>query len=157
VDRARRALSGSLKRLGRDRIDLYMLHEPDYSLLDTDEWLRWLEDERQHVAWFGIALDTARLAPFLRNESRLASIIQTFDSIAGHEADVILKTGRPLQVTYGYVSSFEGRRSEDVGAVLASALQRNATGSIIVSTAKAERLSQYRNAVELADRQISGA
>ena len=55
VKRARSALSASLRRLGRERIDLYLWHEPDLRLIATDEWLRWLEDERARVAWFGVA------------------------------------------------------------------------------------------------------
>ena len=49
IARARDALSGSLRRLGRERVDLYLLHEPELELLDADEWLRWLESERDRL------------------------------------------------------------------------------------------------------------
>src|ERR1700676_1137003 len=38
VTQARKSLDGSLRRLGRERIDLYLLHEAQAHLLATDEW-----------------------------------------------------------------------------------------------------------------------
>jgi hypothetical protein len=48
-----------------------------------------------------------------------------------------------LQITYGYVSAARQVGLLDVAAVLASALRRNKTGSVIVSTRKLARLRQY--------------
>ncbi|TXL72293.1 aldo/keto reductase [Vineibacter terrae] len=143
VERARVALSASLRRLGRERVDLYLLHEPELHLLDTDEWLRWLEGERDRVRWFGIALNTARLGPFVQEASPLAPVIQTFDSTSAREADIVVNAGRPLQMTYGYVSAARQEERFDINALLGGALQRNRTGSIIVSTRKIDRLAQY--------------
>jgi aryl-alcohol dehydrogenase-like predicted oxidoreductase len=144
--RARRSLESSLRRLGRDCIDLYMLHEPEFALLAADEWLRWLEDEvgAGRVRYFGIAVDASRLKPFLAAASPLAEIVQTTDSLSGREADTLLTHGRPLQITYGYVSSAIRRnRSVDVGAVLSQALARNSKGAVIVSTRRPERMALY--------------
>lgn len=140
VARARAALSASLKRLGRERIDLYLLHEPDARLIAADEWLRWLEDERRRVGAFGVAGASQRVAPFIESASPLAAVVQTQDSIAGREADALIRAGRPLQLTYGYVSAARG---EAAAAVLAAALRRNRTGSILVSTRRIDRLPQY--------------
>jgi D-threo-aldose 1-dehydrogenase len=143
VSRAKEMLSASLRRLGRDWIDLYMLHEADLHLLNTDEWLRWLENERNRVRRFGIAADSKRVVPFLESGNPFTSVIQINDSIRGREADSVLRAGRPLQITYGYVSSLRGTDTLDIRAVLKAALLRNRTGSIIVSTTKISRLSQY--------------
>src|SRR5271169_1306729 len=105
VDRARKSLDGSLRRLGRIRIDLYLLHEPEAHLLAADEWLSWLESERDRVAAFGIAADAATLPAFLTGRHPLARIVQCSDSIANAEADVLIRAGVPLQITYGYIAS----------------------------------------------------
>jgi aryl-alcohol dehydrogenase-like predicted oxidoreductase len=143
VDRARAQLSASLRRLGRERIDLYLLHEPDLRLVCTEEWLRWLEDERDRVAWFGVAGVHQTLAPFVETANPLARVVQTDDSIDGREADFLTRRGRPLQLTYGYVSALSGKATLDAAAALTSALRRNQTGSVIVSTRKIARLPQY--------------
>lgn len=143
VARARDALTGSLRRLGRERVDLYLLHEPELELLDSDEWLRWLESERDRVARFGIAVDPRRLKRFLIAATPLASIIQTVDSIEDREADIVLEHDRPLQITYGYISAARRLGPVDVPTVLAAALHRNSRGSVIVSTRKLDRLGQY--------------
>ncbi len=146
VGRARGALDRSLRRLGRERIDLYMLHEPDFGTLNTDEWLRWLETEMTagRVGRFGIAADAERLAPFLASPTRLVDVVQTTDSLEGRDADVLAAHGRPFQITYGYVSDARRRHGRvDVPAILAGALRRNLSGAVIVSTGRPDRMRQY--------------
>jgi D-threo-aldose 1-dehydrogenase len=146
VARARASLDASLRRLGRDRADLYMLHEPDPALLAADEWLRWLEREIAdgRVRHFGIAVDDKRLAPMLDKAPALAPVVQAIDSIADREADILARYGRPLQITYGYVSHALRRdRNADALAVLGQALARNPEGAIIVSTRQPDRLGHY--------------
>lgn len=152
VARARNTLTASLRRLGRERIDLYLLHEPDLELLDTDEWLRWLESERDRVARFGIAVDSRRLGPFIASANPLASVIQTTDSIMEREADILPAHHRPLQITYGYVSAAQRHGPVDIPAVLAAALRRNKSGSVIVSTRKLKRLAQYAEISDAVDK-----
>ena len=142
VARARDTLEGSLRRLGRERVDLYLLHEPDSALLDTQEWLRWLEDQRDRIVHFGVAANARWLAPFVPR-TPLTALLQTFDSLEGREAQSVLASGRPLQLTYGYLYAARRLGPVDVSAVLRGALARNATGSVIVSTGKIERLPQY--------------
>src|SRR5262245_58980478 len=45
VARARDSLSGSLCRMRRERVDVLFLHEPRRELVQTDEWMRWMESE----------------------------------------------------------------------------------------------------------------
>jgi D-threo-aldose 1-dehydrogenase len=152
VARARDALAASLKRLGRERIDLYLLHEPDLPLLYTDEWLRWLESERDRVVRFGIAVDSKRLRAFVVANNPLASFVQTLDSIADREADILVEHGRPLQITYGYISAALRKAPVDIPAILAAALRRNSAGSVIVSTRKRERLGRYAEISDAVDK-----
>lgn len=144
--RAKTALEGSLARLGRAHIDLYMLHEPQLALLRAEEWLRWLEREVTggRVRRFGIAVEPQHLPPFLAAQTPLAGVVQTLDSLGGREADVLPRHGRPLQITYGYMSAaLKGGGAVDIPALLAGALARNAAGAVIVSTGRVERLAQY--------------
>lgn len=147
IARARHALDGSLRRLGRDCIDLYTLHEPDFAGIDPDAWLRWLEQERAdgRVRRFGIAVEAQRLGDFIAAASPLADIVQTIDSLDNCEADTLIRAGRPLQITYGYVSAAKGAPVEET---LTRALARNAQGAIIVSTRREERIGQYRRLLE---------
>jgi D-threo-aldose 1-dehydrogenase len=133
VARARRSLEASLGRLGRDCIDLYMLHEPELVFLLTDEWLCWLEEEvaAGRVRHFGVAMSTARLQPFLAAASPLAAVVQTNDNFRNQEAHMMLKYGRPLQITYGYISdALRSGGSVDAPAILAQALTRNSTAVV---------------------------
>lgn len=146
LTRARRSLEGSLRRLGRDYIDLYMLHEPQIDEVAVDEWVGWLQDCRQRgsIRYFGLALTPERLEPFLSAPSTLVDVVQVLDSLEARQADILGKYGRPLQITYGYVSSAraagETRSTEDI---LRRAMARNQQGPIIVSTRRLERVAQY--------------
>jgi aryl-alcohol dehydrogenase-like predicted oxidoreductase len=151
LERARSALDNSLRRLGREQIDLYMLHEPQIHLLNTEEWQSWLEEARLagKIAAFGVASMTEALVPFLREAKGLTGVVQTFDSLDGKEADVLLRAGRPLQVTYGYLSAaFSSGKRMPVDEILRLALERNPLGAIIVSTRRRARLSQYARLLE---------
>lgn len=153
LKRARAALEGSLRRLGREHIDLYMLHEPELHLLEPAEWLDWLESLRRsgQVGRFGLALTARQLQPFLQSKSPLADVVQVVDSLEQREADILTSHQRPLQITFGYVSA--ALRAGDTTAVpelLRLALQRNAHGAIIVSTRRPERLDQYARISEAA-------
>ena len=144
--RARGALEASLKRLARDVIDVYMLHEPTLDLVHTDEWNRWLEDvvASGKVKSFGLALTADRLEPFLAKPNPLCGLVQMYDSLEHHEADILAKHGKPLQITYGYVSAARQAGSDlSVTDILQRALKRNPDGAIIVSTKREDRLKQY--------------
>jgi D-threo-aldose 1-dehydrogenase len=144
--RARLSLEGSLRRLGRDCIDLYMLHEPQIDEVAIEEWVDWLQRCRQRgsIRYFGVALTSERLEPFLRAPSTLVDVVQVLDSLAACQADILRKYGRPMQITYGYVSSAraagETRSAQDI---LRRAMARNQHGPIIVSTRKLQRVAQY--------------
>jgi D-threo-aldose 1-dehydrogenase len=151
VARAQKSLEGSLQRLRRSHIELFVLHDPDIRLLNTDEWLRWLEDKVSsgQVQNFGLALTSEQLKPFLECGCQLSKVIQLFDSLEHKEADVLVKYGREFQITYGYVSSARTSGSmKTVEKILTNALSRNQNGAIIVSTKQVGRLGQYSRILE---------
>jgi aryl-alcohol dehydrogenase-like predicted oxidoreductase len=149
--RAKLSLEQSLRRLGRERIDLYMLHEPQIDQVSGQEWLEWLESLRAggQVGLFGLATTCEMLRPFLDARSALVEVAQVADSLEAREADLLAAYQRPLQITYGYVSRARaaGDRTE-VSQILRQAAARNAHGPIIVSTKRLERIGQYSRVLE---------
>ena len=66
------------------------------------------------------------------------------DSLATGEADILGKYSRPMQITYGYVSSARAAgETQSVQDILRRAMARNQHGPIIVSTTKIQRVAQY--------------
>ena len=151
VERARESLERSLQRLGRDKIDLLLLHEPSTELLQTDEWLGWIEKERDRIRNVGIAGPHAVVRPFLDIYNPLVQVIQTRDSLRRREADILTSAGRPFQLTYGYFTG--DTHGLDGREILSGALARNATGSVIVSTRSKERLKDFAE-VERQQREV---
>ncbi|WP_081768625.1 aldo/keto reductase [Herbaspirillum sp. RV1423] len=149
IARAQKSLEGSLRRLRRDWLDILFLHEPAQALIATDEWQRWLESLVQSgkIRHFGIAGEAPLIAAMLEASPSLAQVVQVRDSLDKRQADVLARHQRALQFTYGYLAS--GTQPEtDAAAVLRQALQRNATGSILVSTRRVERVAALARAVQ---------
>lgn len=144
VQRARESLRASLRRLRTDRIDFLMIHEPDCALLDTEEFLRWMEAERAlgTVRYWGLAGEASNLRALVSTGHPLAQVIQTRDSLVKREANFVLEQDRELQFTYGYLSA--SRQAGSVGTtedLLREALKRNPNGSVIISTRRIEHLA----------------
>ncbi len=62
------AVEQSLRRLGRDRVDLYQLHTPDISRAQAEDVLETLEGlvDAGTIAWHGVSTDSPELAePFV--------------------------------------------------------------------------------------------
>ena len=82
-----------------------------------------------------------------RSIRRVFDIFQVGDSIQGHEADVVVKCGLPLRITYGYLR-LSRRGPTDPSAlptsetVLTHALARNSTGLVLVSTKQVSRVAE---------------
>jgi D-threo-aldose 1-dehydrogenase len=49
VKRAEISLAASLQQLGRERVDILFIHEPEITLIETEEWQRWLLGGRGSV------------------------------------------------------------------------------------------------------------
>ncbi|MDF2141198.1 aldo/keto reductase [Paenirhodobacter sp. CAU 1674] len=151
IARARKALEGSLGRLGRDHIDIYMLHEPEIDLLSTEEWQRWLEDEKAtgRIRAFGFASTADRMEPFVASGTLIGGVHQVCDSLERREADILTRNGLPLQITYSYVSAARAAGSHRaVPEILKDAMNRNRAGAIIVSSTKESRMYEYSQMVQ---------
>lgn len=149
LDRAKDSLRQSLRRIRTDYVDFLLLHEPIWPLMHADEFLKWLLSEQYmgNVRAWGIAGVAERIAPWVEFGHPLASVVQTQDSLAGREADFLTQRGRGFQFTYGYLASLRAQRSPMSAVVaLRTALARNTTGSIIVSTRRADRFPELARA-----------
>lgn len=147
LTQAKKSLQQSLRRLQRDRLDILFLHEPVQSLIVSDEWQAWLESLIQAgtIRHYGIAGEAALISAMLEKAPELAPIVQMRDSLQQHQADLLTRHGRPLQMTYGYLAA-GNNDGVDGTTILRQALQRNATGSILVSTRRIERVATLAQA-----------
>ncbi|MCW2283837.1 aryl-alcohol dehydrogenase-like predicted oxidoreductase [Rhodoblastus acidophilus] len=152
LSRARESLSGSLRRLGRDHIDLFLLHAPRLDLLAADEWRSWLDSLRAQgrIGAYGVAVTSAESAlAFLDHAPPLAEIIQHPDSLDLREADALVARGRAPQLTYGYVAAARQRQPRlGIAEILEQALRRNPEGALVVSTSKMARVQVFAQAAE---------
>jgi len=140
VARARESLSGSLRRMRRERVDVLFLHEPRAELVQTDEWLRWMETERSRVGVLGVAGEASRLLPFIQSASPLAGIVQTRDSLARQEAAPLRAAGCRPHITYGHLA---GRAAAaEAAATLGDAIERWPDTVLLVSTRRVERVGE---------------
>jgi aryl-alcohol dehydrogenase-like predicted oxidoreductase len=148
--RAKLSLEASLRRLGRERLDLFLLHAPRIDLVAADEWLGWLTSlaDRGRIGGFGLAVTRVEDAlDFLDRAAGLAPVIQCPDSLDRREADALIARGRAPQLTYGYLAAARRRAPRlDAAAVLHQALRRNRSGALVVSTLRPERLRLFAEA-----------
>ena len=68
---------------------------------------------------------------------------------------MLIRAGRPLQITYGYVTAAKRDPKPDVEAALIAALRRNSEGCILVSTNKEERIRRFAELLEKYDNNSS--
>ena len=143
VTRARASLSESLRRMRRERVDVLFLHEPRYDLLETDEWLRWLEAEKDRVGAIGVAGEAERVAPFIRVRSPFAAVVQTRDSLSRHQAEPLRAAGREPDITYGHLA--QPRNTGDIAETLRRTIARWPATVLLISTRRAERIRELQH------------
>lgn len=140
-----KSLDRSLRRLGIERIDLLLLHEPVSGAVQSEVFLEWLREEQDsgRIRAWGLAGHTDCMDTWLSINHPLAMVLQVRDSLDRREADLVRSRGRDLQITYGYLSPFStmpgGPRATEI---LKRALRRNTTGSILVSTRQLNRVGE---------------
>ena len=135
LNKAKNSLDQSLKRLKKETIDFFALHEGNYNLIKLDEWMRWIEDIKKEgkIKYFGTSSNLENLNSFSQDNSyKVFDIIQIQDSLEDKEADIIKKFNLKLQITYGYLSRKKKieRNEENIQKII----KRNSNGAIIVSS-----------------------
>lgn len=143
VASARTSFDQSLRRLRRSRVERLALHEPDPALIDTDEWLRWIEDEGQRVQSFGLAGEPEQLKGFAGQWS--AWPIHTRGD-PRQPVDTLIAGGAKLDFTYGHLARLGGGESPQ--AILAAARRAWPSSAIIVSARSVAHLRALTDALE---------
>ncbi len=146
VERAERSLNESLKRMRTDYVDFLLLHEPDASLIETDEMLAWLGRTRQNgrILAFGVSGLKQSIATFVTSGHPIAAVTQTLDSMESRQADFILEAGRNLQFTYGYLSGVKpGDRPITPKKIMSESMLRNPKGCILFSSKNERHIQEF--------------
>ena len=139
-----KSFSQSLRHLRTEYVDLLLLHDPTPAdLPDVERLAPWLERQKSlgKARYLGAAGNAQECVAIDKALPGLFDVLQVEDSLDGREADAVLESGRPLQVTFGYLRRARRTRQSINGArVLRQALERNSTGTVLVSTRSPDRL-----------------
>jgi aryl-alcohol dehydrogenase-like predicted oxidoreductase len=146
LERATLSINASLKRLNTDYVDFLFLHEPDISMIDTEEFTYWIEALKKQgkIRYGGLAGLPNLLDPWIVNHHPLIDVLQTRDGINERDkVDCFSRVGRKPQFTYGYLSEIsESNPLKSTDKIMHNALLRNDSGSVIISTRKVDRLKE---------------
>jgi len=151
VERARTSLDQTLRRLRTDYLDLLLLHEPTPDRVRADTFLPWLQNEQAagRIRYWGLAGESSQYHSWLQHDHAIAHVTQTHDSLDHRQGDPVLDATRPLQFTYGYLAAARQAEGDISGSdVIRRALERNNTGSVLVSTRRCDRLSELASAAQ---------
>lgn len=153
VSDVEKSLRRSLEALRTDWIDLLLVHEPKITdigaLIELAIWLEY-QKVSGRVRYLGLAGSASNCIEVSRNIPDLFDVLQVEDSLTEHEADVVIKSGRPLQITFGYLRGASiTQENIDVQAIIKAALARNSEGMILVSSRNPERLRALTSLVEM--------
>jgi len=149
IEVARQSLESSLRRLNTDYVDFLFLHEPNMAIIKTEEFMKWTEELVKHgkIRHYGLAGLPDLIKPWVDKSHSMCQIIQTRDSFS--DTDLInsfLKKGCVPQFTYGLFSEIsKSKRINHSEKILIDALDRNSSGSVIISTRKLSRLKELTN------------
>jgi aryl-alcohol dehydrogenase-like predicted oxidoreductase len=141
---AEASLSNSLQALGTDWLDILFLHEPLASEIEAIQSLAgWLQYQKEsgRVRYLGLAGNAQDCLAIKQQTEGLFDILQVEDSLDGKEANLITQSGRPLQITFGYLRRASAQSSQLTGdTILQQALTRNQEGMILVSSRQPDHL-----------------
>jgi len=146
---ANKSLEESLRRLRRDCVDILLIHEPIVELINSDEWQEWFNKliKEGKIRNYGLcSLVSSRIEKFFLKDNKLFNILQTLDSVDLKEADFLIRSNLPLQITHSYMSSSIKRYpNKTYRDIFSEILKRNPDGAIIISTRRQKHLDEFYN------------
>jgi D-threo-aldose 1-dehydrogenase len=149
------SLSRSLRALRTDWIDLLLVHEPVVAerraVLQLAEWLQ-RQKTSGRVRYVGLAGNANDCVAIADQTDGLFDVLQVEDSLTRQEADAVTQSGRPLQITFGYVR--QARMAGEVmtaAEIIRGALVRNPEGLVLVSSRRPERLAELADMASSAE------
>lgn len=141
---AHQSLQSSLRRINRDYVDLFMIHEPLEELINLSETLEFLTTLKSQgiIREFGVSGNWRSIEPICLGAPGILRVIQIQDEV-GAPLEVLGNIGGSSRlVTYGYGNMLIPARPTYLDRIRYG-LSRNKGGAIIVSTNNINRVGQY--------------
>ena len=145
VDRARLSIEKSRKNLGRDHLDLLLIHDPNLEVFDTDEWLGFIAELKNSGLVRSVGVDGAidHIADFLEANPNLFDVIQCRDSLAIKPEALAQKFNRDPDITFGYIAdALIGRPINKPLTAFREGLLRFENSAVIATTTSYEHLAE---------------
>lgn len=146
LDLAKKSLYRSLRRLNKESIELFMLHEPPEDLLQKSDILDFLLQSKQRglIRNFGVSGNIQNLNQFFSPTMDFLEVVQIQETDFAKLVQKLDVTTSICAVRYGVASSKEGK---EIGYLqkLRNAVVQYPKNPIIVSTNKVDRLKQYED------------
>ena len=141
---ARKILTSSLRRLNKECIELFMLHEPPENFINLSETLDSLNHLKSPglIREFGVSGRWITLKQIYLKAPEILKVVQTRDEEGVPFADLEKFNGITRFFAYGNGKSSPYAELSYLDRIR-FALRRNICGAIIVSTNKVNRISQY--------------
>ena len=140
LDKAKKSLEKSSKRLNKECIDILMIHEPNLELLDTEEWIRWFENliSEGKIRYYGLAISNPlKIKNFFK-------IIQSRDSLFSKELDYLSNNQASFKINFGYFNDLKIRNVEiNSDIIIKKILKKNLKNSIIINTNNKKKLKNF--------------
>ena len=150
TEKARIFLEASLKRLGRDYLDLVLVHDPVWSEMDCDTWVYFFEQAQKEglIKQFGVDGAVLRINEVMRNKPELCPIIQCRDNLQYSSADFCKRLNGEPNITYGYLADalLPGANKDPLEA-FSRGLSRFKNSAVIASTTNKNHLQDLVNTV----------
>jgi aryl-alcohol dehydrogenase-like predicted oxidoreductase len=92
----RRAVEGSLRRLGTDRLDLFQLHSPPTAVVELGEWVESLDGLKRagKIRYYGISCDSIEAALAALDHPGVSSIQVAISLLERGAIDTVLPRAR---------------------------------------------------------------
>jgi aryl-alcohol dehydrogenase-like predicted oxidoreductase len=144
VKHAYQSLQSSLRRIRRDYVDLFMLHEPLEELNNLSETLDFLTTlkSRGLIRNFGVSGRWKSIEQIYLEAPNILEVVQIQDEAGIPLKDLEKFTGGSRLVTYGYGDLLTPSGLSYLDRIRYG-LARNKGGAIIVSTNNLDRVEQY--------------
>lgn len=159
IEKANFFLETSLKNLGRDCLDLVLIHDPVRSVLDCDEWHSFLMNAKKKglVKHFGVdgGNSLPNVADLARNRPELCPIIQCRDNLRYSPTEFREQLCSEPNITYGYIADalFQGSTNSspvklDPVEAFSIGLGRFKNSAVIASTTNGNHLQDLVRVVD---------
>ena len=147
IEKASKSLDGSRRRLKRDYLDIFLLHEPEVDLLNIDEWIGWLDRQvhKGNIREYGIAGNLIRIKEVLLTNKNLTSIVQTECSLGQDtKLEAQIRSKAKYQFRYGCIRSIG---SKDIAQTLGRMANDQFKKTYLISTRKKQHLEELGRAL----------